>query len=220
MTTDNVKTTSLALVNPNTDVAFIAIGEQVMGLVRYAESRTIANLADMMATTDDLSLIAKLKKALEDKRKEYVQPFNEHVKEVNGIFKLIGDPLERADNLNKSKVLAYRAEIERKRREAEAIEAEKLALAKREAELSGTGAFTVDLSPVDKPAPPPDRVHTEMGTLSKSGIWKWEQIDWDLVPKEYKMLNEVLIGKVVRSGMRTIPGLRIYQEETLRISSK
>ena len=113
----------------------------------------------------------------------------------------------------------YHAEVQRKADESRKIEEEKLALAKREAALKG-GEITVPLETVEPIAPPPDHVRTDLGTLGTSMVWKWELVDINLVPKEYLMVNGPLLTKVVKAGLRSITGIRIYSESGLRVTAR
>ncbi len=227
---NNTILVTLALVNPRTDSAFIAMGDHIMELVRFAESRIITTVEDVKLATDDLGLIANLKKAIDEKRTSHVKPFNDHVKEVNGIYKLLSDPLDRADKINRQKVMNYRAEQERKRWEAEEINRLKEEAAVREAVLTGmvaTESGVVDpatgelVSPIEKivvPDAPAAHVHGMAASMGTQMVRKWEVVNQALVPEEYKIVDAVRIGKVVRAGIGSISGIRIWEEPTLRIT--
>ena len=51
-------------------------------------------------------------------------------------------------------------------------------------------------------------------------VWKWELVNFALVADKFKVLNEVLVGKMVRAGERDIPGVRIYSEDEIAITPK
>jgi len=212
------KETALIQIEPGMNPDVVNLLEQVMSIKEYADKREIAKPEDVEDATNDLSEIQKLKRAIEEKRKEYTDPLNTHLKDVNNAFKLLSEPLEQANQVTRQKVLAYNAEIERKRQEAEAIEREKLELARRENELSGE--HTVDLSPVDKPEDTPDRVRTGVGMTSKMTIRKWEVLDITQVPPEYLMVDAAKVTKQVKAGIGAIAGIRIYEEPTLRVSAR
>ncbi len=234
MTTDNIVTLSpiLTLVNPRSDSAFLEMGKMVMELGTFAQSRTIACNEDVVNATDDLGLIANLQKAIEEKRTGYVKPFNDHVKEVNAFCKLLTDPLEQAEKTTKTKILAYRAEQDRLRKEAEEINRLREEAARREAELTGkvlTGAGMVEPSTgqiitivekIDVPPAPPTRVQADTATLGTTKVRKWRVIDQKLIPEEYKILNVVLINKLVRNNIPSIPGIEMYWEPGLRVSAR
>jgi len=204
-------------VKPENDCQFIEYQKQAEEILKYAKAAVVTNDAEMKASTNDLSIIRMLKKGIEEHRQVYVRPINEHVKTINQTYKLLTDPIEQADKITGDKILAYRAEVERKRREAEAINQAKLDLARREAELSGTGEITVDITPVIVPEAPPNHVRAEAGTLGMTKNWKFEVTDFALLPNEYKLPDLVKIGKVVRAGVN-IPGVKSWQEDGIRIT--
>lgn len=48
--------------------------------------------------------------------------------------------------------------------------------------------------------------------------WTFEVVDFDLVPREYMSLDvEVVREAITKDGVREIPGLRIFQAESLRV---
>jgi DNA polymerase III alpha subunit (gram-positive type) len=57
---------------------------------------------------------------------------------------------------------------------------------------------------------------------NSSKVWKCELIDINLVPKEFliRELNEAAVKAAARGGVTEIPGVRVYQETSLRICSK
>ena len=206
---------SLILVKPETNPEILSFYNQAVSLRDFAIARVITCNDDLKPANDDLIIIRKVKKAMEEKRKEYLKPFQDHVKETNEAFKTLMEPLEEADKDTASKMLAFEAEQRRKIREAEAIEAEKLALARREMELNGE--VTIDLSPVEKPEAVPDRVRSELGSSGQRDNWTFEVVTFSLIPDEYKMLDSAKVGKLVRAGMRNIPGLNIFNKPSIAI---
>lgn len=212
---------SLVLIKPEANPEIIAFYNQALSLRQFAEVRVISTNEDLKPANDDLAIIARVKKGMEEKRKEYLKPFQDHVKETNDAYKALMNPIEQADRITRDKILAFRAEQEWKRREAEAIEAEKLALARREAELKG-GEITVDLTPIEKPELVPDRIRTELGSSGQRDNWKWELQDISLVPREYLVINAGILTPIVKAskGKINIPGIRIYNEPIIAVNTK
>ena len=138
------------------------------------------------------------------------------MKVVNDAFKGFTEPILYADKLIRRKILDYRAEIDRKRRECDEIERLRAEAAEREAALTGQPIIQPEPTPVI--AAPPNRYHADNGMLGKVTVRKWELEDFSRVPDEYKTIDSVKIGKVVRAGIPSIPGIRIWQEETLRVT--
>jgi len=212
--------TALITVNPDKDTKVLALYHAGLELRDYALSREIKSDQDMIPATDDLAVIARLKKSIEEKRKEYVDPIRHHLDSVNNAFKEFTAPLTEADQVNRDKIKSYRAEVERKRQEAEETNRMAQEVARRQAEQSGTGEFTVDLTPVEVPEVA-RRVYTGMGSTSTQKVYKWEVVDLSLVPRDYLIPNAALIGNVVRAskGTISIPGIKIYSEDAIRVNT-
>lgn len=211
---------ALIRIDPASDSTAIALHTEALGLQHYAEHRVIQSIEDMAHATDDLALIGKLKKAIEGKRKEYVDPINAYLRKVNDAFKGLMAPLDQADTLTRKKVMDYRREEQRKVAEIAEINRLRLDAARREAALRNVAPVeTADLAPIPI-APLSSRVHAETATLGTSVVWKWELVDVCKVPAEYLIVDAAKVGKVVRAGVREIPGIRIYSEDTLRVTGR
>ena len=211
--------TAIIRIAPERDIAWQGLYLEAQGFRDYAVARVIAANEDLKPATDDLSLIAKLRKAVEEKRKEYVSPIKEKLDAVNDAFKTLMAPIEDADRITREKIMAFRFEQNRIRLEAEAIEREKLELARREAVLKA-GEITVDLSPVEKPPAVPSHVRTEVGTMGTMKVKKWEVMDFSKVPDDYKVVDSAKITRLVKGGIGAIPGIRIWEEETVTVRAR
>ncbi len=219
---NQIVTTAVINISPESDLIVLQLLCEANKLRDYAEKRVIAMDADLKPAVDDLTLIAKVKKALIEKKAEYVKPIKVHLDAFNDTFMTLLTPLEDADHITRSKILSYREAQERKAKEAAEINRQKEELARREAAFNGTGEVTIDTTPVTVPPPPPAHVRTEVGTLGTQQNWKFEVVDFALLPNEYKMADEVKIGKVVRAtkGSVAIPGVKMWPEDSLRINTR
>ena len=206
--------TAVININPGLDLSVMDLSSQVQSLLRYAESRTVTGDADVMLATDDLKMMASLKKALDSKKKEYSEPLKTYLKTITDAFETILLPLGTADRITREKILAYRAEQERKRREAEEINRLREEAARREMELKGE--LTQPLEIVETPAPVAKVVHAEAATLGTVKTTRFEVIDFKALPDDYKIADMVKIGKVAKAGV-AIPGVRTWTEESLRV---
>jgi len=208
----------LVKVAPRKDSAVIALYEQSIRLEQLATALVIKSIATVKRATNDLSIISGLKKAIEEKRKEYTQPINDHLKAVNEAFKNFIEPLNNADKITRQKILDYRQEQERIRQEEERINQLRIEAAQAEMKLKGELTESIEL--IETQPEQPKHYYAEAGSLGSVMIRKWEIVDQNLVPEEYKMVDAVKIGKVVRAGIPSIPGIRIWKEETLRGTAK
>jgi hypothetical protein len=199
---------------PEANVTIESFQEQVDKLLVYSQARVVICDDDAKGATDDLSMMVSLKKNIEERRKEYVGPLNDKVKVINNLFKTITEPLEQADQITRKKVLDYRAEQERQRREAEAINQAKQDLARREMELKGE--ITVDTKPVEVPQAPAKVVRGALGSAGTAKVWKWMTEDFTKIPDQFKTTDDKKILKAVQGG-QAIPGIKAWQEESLRV---
>lgn len=210
--------TAVIKINPNLDVKVLALYEQSLKLEQYAKALVISNNDDIKSATNDLSILSNLKKAIEERRKEYVGPINDHLKATNEAFKVFTEPLISADQITRQKILGYRAEQERIRQEQEEINRLRLEAAQKEMALKGELTESVEL--VEIQPEQPKHIYTDMGTLGTTTIWKFEVVDFTLVPDEYKIVDAIKLGKVVRAGLRSIPGVKIWSEDILKVTAK
>ena len=218
MTEETKMGSSLATLDPQYDNALLLFFQEAQKAQEWAEKRAIKTVEDMKHASDDLNLIRKLKKAMESRRKEYLEPFQSHIKEVNEAYKRLMFPVETADKLTSDKMLIFTAEQERIRREKERINAERIKLAEDEMRLTGELSDSVQLVEVLPPITTTTR--TDLGSTGLRDHWVFEVIDFTLLPDEYKIADVTKIGKVVRAGLRTIPGVRIENKPILAVNSK
>jgi hypothetical protein len=202
------------------DTGFLHLRGEALAMLLYAEGRLILADEDLRGATNDLSIIALAKKAIDEKRQEYVRPLNEYVKTINSAFKGLSDPVDQADRLTREKILKYRADQERKRLMAEAINRQKEELARKEAELSGTGEIFSDTTPIIVPAAQPKQIRADVGTAGVSNKRKARVIDFTLLPDGYKLANEKLLATAASSGVAAIAGVEFYWEESLRVTTR
>ena len=211
--------TALINISPEADPAVIKLFEDAQQSKKWAESRVIKCNDDLKPATADLAVMAKIKKQLMAKKVEYTTPLRDNLKHIVEVFNGLLEPLEEANQITRKKVTDYIFEQNRKKAEAEALEARKLALAREEAELNN-GEFTVPLNTVVIPEAAPTKVHTGMGSTGMRKLKKWEIENFADVPDEYKMIDAAKVGKLVRAGIDHIPGIRIYEEETLTVTTR
>lgn len=114
---------------------------------------------------------------------------------------------------------AREAEAERQKRERETLaQAEEAGFTPEEsAELANLEAAAVP-APILSAVPVQEKtVSTPGGSVGARLIWKFETVNIRTVPDQYLQINEPAVNRAIREGVREIPGLRIYQEETLAV---
>ena len=218
--TVSMKTEGMAafMVEPRRDSAVVKLGDEIIHINLYAQQLVVASDADMVRATNDLTLISKLSKAIEEKRRGYLDPLREHTKAINDFFKLLVSPLDIADKTVREKMMAYHQAIEARRREEERINSLRLEAAQAEMKLKGELTEPVNLVEVSPVAP--RKVITDLGSVGTTRLPKWELVDFAAVPDDLKMLDAVKIGKLVRAGIGSISGIRIWIEESLRVTAR
>jgi len=203
---------------PGADVEVINYYIEALKLQEAAEARVIATPEDIEVAAEALSFIAKLKKVMEEKKREYLDPLKTQSEAIRETYSCLMDPIFRADKITRDKILAFNKAQADRRREEERINAQKLETAEAERRLKGEVTEPVKLIEVEPSTP--TTIRTDMGTSGVAKIWKFEVIDFSLLPDRFKMENAKLICKVVRAGEREIPGVKIWSEDTLRVTAK
>lgn len=236
--------TSLQPLN-DPDTVQMKSGAQAI-LARATEIRVLD--AASCAVAGDIGVRAtEILKAVEKRRKFFVDPLNKHVKEINALFKGISEPVQEAADGLRQKIAAYRVEEKRLADEAlRAAQAEAAEKARAAAEAAQEHAAAVD-------APPPVAVEAEIkaevahdeaamasakaailavsgqpakttetatGRTTASKVWTHEVVCKELVPMEYLVVDETAIRRAVAAGERSIPGVRIYETERISFGGR
>ena len=203
----------------STDLVVIDLQTKVQDVLHYARIRTIGNLDDVEAATNDLTIIGHLTKTLKGQRDLYLVPIERTKDQVKAVFNSISEPLEEARTLTRTKLLAFQVEQDRLRAEAEAITKMRAEAEKRAKELLQRTGEIIDKEPETPIASIPETstFHAGLGTSSVSKNRKWRLIDIARVPREYMKLDESKVGRVIRAG-GDIPGIEAYIEPSLRIA--
>lgn len=197
-------------------------------LVEAAFRADVKSDADLSTAVDVLREIKDRMKRVEKERTDMVKPINSAVQNINAKFKQVLEPLEDAERALKAKTLDYqrtkeaearaKAEEERKR-----IQEEMLARAER---IAAVGNVEKAVEVAEKAAVitvKPEETGRGGFTGAKSTIrltWTFDLEDVtalaaarpDLVAPDAAKINQV-----IREGAREIPGLRIYQKESLSV---
>lgn len=161
-----------------------------------------------------LHWIAGKKKVLEERRRFFITPLKDHVKRIEAELKMVAEPLIKADVIIRGKVVDYRIKI---KEEAKKKEEELQRKAEKERQKQVEKAEAKGEAP-----PPPAPMPTVEVPKTTEGItmvktWTYEIQDINKVPREYLILDTAAVMKAVRLGIREIPGLRIYQKETVKV---
>ena len=197
----------------NNEVELRNIETQISPVIEKAQECVVETIKDVDNASAFLKEIKDMEKIVEDKRITFTKPLNESLKNINNTFKKMREPLEQARDLLTRKILTW------KRIESERVAAEQAAYRKiqeAEAELRRlNNEPEVKVEPIIV-AP----VVNKIGNMQTVKRWTFEIIDFSKVPDGYKSINSTEVNCAIRSGNRDIPGLKIFQSESLSIVNR
>ena len=175
--------------------------------------------------------IAKVKarcKEITDPQVEIRKKALEAKRSAEALFSGIIEPCEEAVDVVDRKILAYRRKEEERRRKAEEAkqaELDRLDNERQDAELKASRLKTKKAR--DKAIALADALSDEASDLEEVVIekktgnstvvkrWTYEIVDEMEVPLAYKCTDHQAIRNAVRDGIRSIGGVRIWQEESV-----
>jgi len=201
-------------------------------LISMADRCVIFTDQDNEKASDLVKFIKTAFKKSEDDRKSITDPLNAVIKNINARYKQFTDPLANAETKVKTLMLAYSQEKRRKQAEEERIAREQeqarlLALAEAEeakgdvlaAETAIEQAVEVEQAPTQVQTPA--TVRGDFGsTSSVKKTWTFEVTDIKALANANPALvieNSVAIREQIRQGVREIPGVKIYEKESIAV---
>lgn len=211
--------------------------------VAPAKAIVVADKDTQVAAMGSVKEVVAWKKKVEDKRKELIAPLLERQREINEYAKALTEPLVGAETHLKRQLIEWdkkleaerqaelkRIAIEREQKEKEAREA--AAKQREEAEAMALFGPTSEATRASLVAEAEaERINTHIAKEARkeekavmdnkvSGIrsvWKFEITELDDIPDIYWVVDEAAIGRAVRSGIREIKGVRIFEEKTMGV---
>jgi len=219
---------------------------QALTVADQASAIVVRDQASLTAANQFLLAVKALLKEIASTFDPIIDKAHQAHKEALEKKKKHEAPLLQAERIVKGLVGNYLQEEERKRREAEAeayrveqekirAEAEKTRLADEAlkkaaaAEAKGEGekvdaildraAAKIDKvdAAIPAPAPPPPPKPVTAPGISSREVWLFQVVDPDLVPREFMVVDESKIRRVVqamKSGSK-IPGVRVWSEKQI-----
>ena len=153
------------------------------------------------------SAIAKI----EDKRLSFTKPLNDSLKAINSTFTELKAPLKAALEMVDRKIHSFRQK-ERERIEVETakVQAEENKRQKLRDAHEAKGHKVTENPTLAKPLE-----LTQVDPTPVRKDWRWETNLFNQIPREFLQVDEIKVNKAVRDGTRDIPGIRIFQKETL-----
>ena len=213
---------ALVRIDPGADAVIIALGTEILRINRYAQITQVIDQDTARSATNDLGMVANLKKAIEEKRRNYKAPLLEYAKRIDAAFVFITSPLEAADKTLRQKLIDYNQKIEAERQRIIDINRLKEQAAFLEAEAAQDSGQEAPPQPKLERIPDiaPEHFRADIGAVGITTtidrekvdqavakgckdipgiyIWfepKWKVLNLKLVPEEYKRKNTRLTTK-------------------------
>jgi hypothetical protein len=187
---------------------------EIKALEVKADALVVANEDGEKGATDLAMQLKAIGDNLEDRRKSIKEPGLAWGKMVDAAFKPLTDKVQAAVGRLRLKVQNYRQKLfdEQRRKEEEERRAfEKQAeMERKKAEKKGQEFVKPEFVPSAAPVPK-TTVSSSGATSTAKLVWTFEVVKLDAVPMDYWELNRTMIQDVIDSGVREIPGLRIFQ---------
>ncbi len=156
----------------------------------------IGNDADLTLAADLLADVKGRNKRLAEMKEQATRPINEALKNIRGWFRPAEDKLAQIEQAIKASIATFTNAQEQARRDA--VKQLEASATSGEAQVALTALSTAQVAPV-------------VG-LSTRKIWQMEILDASAVPRQYCTPDEVMIRAAVTSGVREIPGVRIFEK--------
>lgn len=188
------------------------------------DDETAGKVADL------IRMIGSVTKAGEAAHKIAKAPHLEAGRAVDGWLKKMSEPLVAAKVRLQRPLDAFlraKADAERRRREEEAKALEEAA-AREAAAMQTPAQMDAAIATEERAAEAKEAAHAKPAEMARTrgdygGIatlrttWKHEVTDVAQVPREYLMVNDAAIKAAVKAGTRTIPGVRIFQDQSAMV---
>lgn len=193
-------------------------------LERQLQAITITDSDSAANVQRGLSEVARALKTADQTRLDQTKPFREKEATINEAWRPVIEGLKRIKAMADRKLIGWN-EAERKRLFAEeqaARQAAEEALRKAEDtnaqadEVAAQAALAVRREAEAAVVLAPRGIRTESGTTSTQWRWTFKVTDAEKVPRLYLIADEKAIRAAIAAGVREIPGVYIWQEETLR----
>lgn len=157
-------------------------------LIDEARELQIKEAKDIEQAGFTLTKLKEAKAMIDDYRKSMTEPLNKSLKSINTFFKQFSEPLELVDREIRARVQQFKLEF--------------------------------DASPPDEPKDFAERgliLKNRVSGVKLKKVWKYEVTDKSKVPLELMVVDGVAVNKLIRDGVRDVPGIRIFQEEIVSL---
>jgi hypothetical protein len=190
------------------------MAQEASNLIAVANGVNVKTDSGLGKAGDRVREWGERKKEAEKLRRELVDPLNQHVKKINGLFKTVTGPIDEAVGIVRGKMGAYVTKREDDRRKEEA--------AARSAEDAADEERFEDPVPVREA---PVRGRGGSTTITKK-VWAVEVVDITKVPAKYLLVETSAVLADIRALAadrkpedleRAIPGIRAFQKDQVTV---
>lgn len=194
---------------PGSGVEVMSYYTEALKLLDYAEKRVITSVEHIKVATDDLSIISKLKKAMEEKKREYLDPLKSKAEAIRETYTTLMDPVFRADKITRDKILDFN-------RKQEEVNRKRIELAEAEQKATGEVKTPIVLAEEVK------TVSTGLGTTGMRDNWCFEVTDFALLPDEYKVPDSAMLHSIAKKhhDQKQVPGVRFYNKPVIAVRAR
>ena len=211
----------LPVVRPTADIAragLLKFENEIVLMTAKAAQITIVG-DESLAEAVELGIQAKkLYNAIEKERKDIIDAPNKFVSSINNFSKNFTAPLfsifSTDGDINR-KISQYRTreELKRRQQEEEARKATEELQKKINEDAKKMGVIAPIVPDIVMPkAKTVTRV--DSGSSFQRGEWTFEVEDEELLPRDCLMRNDQAIRAKIKAGIRTIPGVRIFEKSS------
>jgi len=188
---------------------------------------------DAARVTDELQFVQSIKRGVSSARESVLAPLRTRLNELRLAYDTVLKRIETTEGALKFVLLGYRSARQRAAEQAayDAAQAQaQLAAAEARQDAEHAGLPSADAAMLARqvhsevaatvsaqiaPASAPNVTQGLLGTTHVQRTWTYEVVDPALVPREYLAVDGPAILRAVRGGVRAIPGVRVYERETV-----
>jgi hypothetical protein len=190
-------------------------------LVKEMEEKNIENDSDYQYMAEWIKRNKKTQKIVKDHFEDDKKRTYAEYKQVLADIKLYLDPLENTEKIGKNKMSKYFNDQEKKRIEEErrlqAIEDKKVEEEKLKEAINKNDEKILDEPIISPTIKVENKIKTE--GISYVTTYGFEIVDASKVPDRFKIIDEKMIGQVVRAnkGKVSIPGVKVIEKKMPRV---
>jgi hypothetical protein len=225
-TPDNQNFSTALIEYSNFAISKFDIAKEQIAKLSAACSKIVIFNDENLELAEKLAKKAKeIETGIESKRKELTKPILDEKSRVDDAAKSLTNSLTTAIKEVKDKILAYKKKKEaEKQAEIQRLEEERQKKLEeiRQSMADGNQIENVEEKTKEIAELKQQALEVSNQNSISSGptirkTWTFEIISEDVVPVKYKSIDERKIKEAIATGIREIPGIKIYQKESITL---